>query len=309
MAGPKGDSLAGLPLAQAADFGHERREALLLPAGGGQCVGATLHCPLPAPARIGHAVVLLPGWSGPRTGPAELLTFLARRLSDEQALVLRLDFHGRGDSSGRFLDCDLDRMIRDAEVGFEFLRSRAPDARLAAGGICSGANVALGLASLRPGAIAMVLALSALPFQPARTATFERRRRWRNLKQYAARALRPATWMKLLRGEVDLGRVKKHLTVSEKPAAGERNLKDSARDIEKELLAWKGRALFVWGSGDEEGPAAQAHFRKLHAAGCASEARFEVIAGANHNFYRLDWREELSALVNGFVTVHDAPST
>ena len=98
-------------------------------AGGGHCIGATLHWPVPAPARIDCTVLLLPGWSGPRTGPAELLTFLARRLS-----------------------------------------------------------------------------------------------------------------------------------------------------------------------------AAQAHFRKLHAAGCAGEARFEVIAGANHNFYRLDWREELAALVNGFVT-------
>jgi pimeloyl-ACP methyl ester carboxylesterase len=183
----------------------------------------------------------------------------------------------------------------------DFLKARFPGASIVAGGICSGANVALGLASLRSAEVASVLAFSVLPFQPARAATFDRRRRWKNFKQYAVKALRPATWLKLIRGEVNVGRIKENLTTTEKPREGERNLRDSARDIEKELLAWKGRALFVWGGGDDEAPPSRAHYEKLHAAGLAREARWHVIPGANHNFYAQAWREELARQAMSFL--------
>jgi len=284
-------------LAPTAAFAGERREVLLLPTNGGHAVGATFHLPESSPGNRRSAVLLLPGWSGPRTGPAELLVQLASHLACAGHPVLRIDLHGRGDSSGKYEDGDLDRMIADASVGLDFLRTQAVPGRgtsLAAGGICSGGNVALGLAALRPRDVGAVAAFSILPFQPARSHDFDRRRRWKNFKQYAAKVFKLETWKKLARGEVNLGRVKQNLGATEKKAAGERNPKDSARDIEKELLVWKGRALFIWGGGDEEAPPAEAHFRKLHAAGCAAEARFETIAGANHNFYGKTWREELA---------------
>ena len=70
--------------------------------------------------------------------------------------------------------------------------------------------------------------------------------------------------MRLLKGEINIGRVTKNVTATEKAATGERNLKDSERDIEKALLSWKGRGLFVWGSGDDEAALARTHFEKLH---------------------------------------------
>lgn len=278
-----------------AAFAGERREVLLLPTNDGHAIGATLHVPESATGNFKASVLLLPGWSGPRTGPAELLAQLASCLAGAGHTVLRIDLHGRGDSSGRYEAGDLDRMIADASAGLDFLRARVgAGAAVAVGGICSGGNVALGLASLRPSETVTVAAFSILPFQPARSHDFDRRRRWKNFKQYAAKVFRLETWKKLARGEVNLGRVKQNLGATERKAAGERNPKDSARDIEKELLAWKGRALFIWGGGDEEAAPAEAHFRKLHAAGCAGEACFETIAGANHNFYNRAWREELA---------------
>ncbi|MBI3830468.1 MAG: alpha/beta fold hydrolase [Planctomycetes bacterium] len=292
-------------LTETAAFGAEARRALLLPTEQGHQVGATLHEPSVQSeiANPKSKILLLPGWSGPRTGPAELLVQLASRLAAVGHAVLRIDLHGRGDSSGRFKDGDLDRMIADASAGLEYLQSKIgnPKSKMVVGGVCSGGNVALGFASLRPADVSAVCALSTLPFQPARSKDFDRRRRWKNLKQYAAKAIKPETWKKLVHGEVNMDRVKKNIGATEQSAAGERNLKDSARDIEKELLAWKGRALFIWGGGDEEAPPARAHFEKLHAQGCAQEARFETIAGANHNFYGRAWREELTAKIEAFL--------
>jgi hypothetical protein len=155
--------------------------------------------------------------------------------------------------------------------------------------------VALGAAPLKEcSAVDRVVAISTFPFQPARTNTFERRRRWKNIKTYARKALSPSTWLRLFKGEVNIDRVKKNVASSEKPSAG-RNLKDSARDIEHELRGWKGAALFVWGGGDEEGAPARAHFEKMHAAGMGTGGRvqFHTVAGANHNFYGKAWREQL----------------
>jgi hypothetical protein len=80
-------------------------------------------------------------------------------------------------------------------------------------GMCSGGNVALGAATLLsrdfPQIKTRVIALSTLPFQPARTKAFDQKRRWKNIKQYAKKALSPYTWLRLIRGEINVDRVKK----------------------------------------------------------------------------------------------------
>jgi len=293
-------------------FATECREVLHIPTANGHAIGATLHVPLTETENRKSKILLLPGWSGPRTGPAELLVQLASTLAAHGHVVLRIDLHGRGDSTGRFETCDLDRMIADAETALGWLQKQVNDCaiqpfpsegtgtRIVVGGMCSGGNVALGLAALRPKDLAGVVALSALPFQPTRSSDFDRRRRWKSFKHYVVKALEPSTWARLLKGEINVERVKKNLGTHEKTTGGERNLKDSVRDIEKELLAWKGRALFVWGGGDEEASPARAHFEKLHAAGFALTTRLETITGANHNFYARAWREELGTLIASF---------
>jgi pimeloyl-ACP methyl ester carboxylesterase len=284
-------------LAATASFPGERREVSIAPGG----IALTLH--RPANREACGTVVLIPGWSGPRAGPADLLAFLASRLAQAGWLAVRLDLPGRGDSAGEFSATGLDDMIAAAQAATE---SWPSNRSLTLVGLCSGANAALGTVTIENQKSKIknaVVALSALPFQPARSQTFERRRRWKNLKNYAAKALSPNTWARLVKGDINLARVKKNVTASEQPASGERNLKDSARDIEKELLAWKGPTLFVWGGGDEEAPPARAHFEKLHAAGMGSRDHtvFHTIPGANHNFYNKAWREELATLILTFL--------
>ena len=292
-----------MPLATSVEFDGHRRRVI------GQPNPVTVH---EAAGACKGQVLIVPGWSGPRSGPADLLVHLASELARSGWRVLRLDHPGRGDAEGSFGACSLDDMVHAALMAHGMLIS--PPERAFILGLCSGGNVALGVVSTdaglktgrstreelnRVGAIA----LSTLPFQPARSASFERRRRWKNLKQYAAKVFSPATWLRLLRGEINLERVKKNVTASEKPAEGERNLKDSARDIEKELLSWKGPALFIWGGGDEEAALARAHFETMHAGGMGrpQATRFHTIAGSNHNFYARACREELTREILAFL--------
>ena len=250
----------------------------------------TLHRPAAGPSK--GLAILLPGWSGPRTGPADVLVFLASKLAEHGWSALRLDLPGRGDAAAHE-PIDLDAMIDSAARGAHPLKGET--GRRVLIGICSGGNVALGAAPLKACAdFDAIVAISTFPFQPARTKEFDRLRRWQNIKRYASKALSPSTWLRLVKGEINVDRVKKNVTSNEKPAEG-RNLKDSARDIEKELQNWKGAALFLWGGGDEEAPPARTHFEKLHAAGMGarSQVNFHTVPGANHNFYGRAWREEL----------------
>jgi len=275
-----------------ADFGTERRVIV-----SGSKTPITLHRPLREPK---GRVVLLPGWSGTRAGPADLLVFLASRLAEAGWEALRLEMPGRGDDGNVFGNVAFDDMIATS------VETTLYDGPLFILGLCSGGNVALGSASLVAGRSPRVeglIAISTLPFQPARSKEFEQKRRWKNLKSYASKALAPNTWMRLLKGEINVDRVKKNVSAPEKPAAGERNLKDSARDIEKELLGWKGRGLFIWGSGDDEAALSRAHFEALHAAGMGAREKtaFHTVEGANHNFYARAWREELARKIVEFV--------
>ena len=281
-----------MELSPTIEFEGERREVL-----NRDGLIATAHRPL---KESKGTVVLVPGWSGTRAGPADMLVFLASSLTRAGWTAIRVEMPARGDSCGAFDAVDLDAMIAAAAA------CSGEDKSPRFVGLCSGGNVALGASTIRDPKSEIrnsLVAISTLPFQPARTQTFDNRRRWKNLKNYASKALSPNTWARLVKGEINVDRVKKNVSAGEKPASGERNLKDSARDIEKELLDWKGSGLFIWGSGDEEAAPARAHFEKLHAAGMGSREKtvFHTIEGANHNFYSRAWREELALRILDFI--------
>src|SRR5437763_806029 len=104
MADPSTATTAGLQ--PSADFFGERRTVLAV---AGSVV--TVHEP-PAPNHKPFGqVVIVPGWSGPRSGPADILVFLAASLAQAGWRVLRLDIPARGDAEGDRAAVGLDEMI------------------------------------------------------------------------------------------------------------------------------------------------------------------------------------------------------
>ncbi|MCX7804110.1 MAG: alpha/beta fold hydrolase [Planctomycetota bacterium] len=268
-----------------------------LAAADGRTLWAAIHRPR---GRVAGGAVLVPGWSGPRAGPAGILAGIADRLArDISLLCVRFDLRGRGDSEGVFGETDLDMMIEDALAACRLAMDAAGTDEIAAVGLCSGGNVALGAATLLP-RITRVAALSTYPFQPSRGRDVDAARRWRNVKAYAVRIFRAETWRKLFRGEIDFGRIRKNIAASDRERTGGRNLKDSRRDIGKALANYRGSCLFVYGGADEEGTRARSSFREF-ASRSGLDASFHVVAGANHNFYRAAWREELIAVLERFL--------
>jgi len=236
----------------------------------------------PEPRRRG--VVLIHGWGGYRIGPRRILVHAARRLAEAGFFTLRFDLRGRGDSAGEGRKTCLDDMIEDTLHAVDFLSGATEAQRITLLGICSGANVAIGAATLRTDSLRELALWSTLPFQPQQRSRQRVRRARFYLGKYLRKALNPATWRKMLRGDVDYRMVGRAIAGDRRPGSGEVNLKDSARDIMSEFGRFNGRALFVTGTEDPEGQEG----RRLFARFCESrrlEAVFHPIAGATHSFY------------------------
>ncbi len=286
-----------------------RERVLLFDSNGLRLVGVLSESAGEGTARASIAVVLIHGWGSYRSGPHAMLVKMARALAAAGICAIRFDVRGRGDSEGDYAETDLDGMIADTVAAGKVLQKETGCRRLAAVGLCSGGNVAIGAATLLP-AFEKLVPISTLPFQSHKKASQERRRTLAALGSYARKVFRPETWRKLMRGEINFGLVKKAVAGSkstrqraDSAAGGQtRNLKDSARDIVAEFARYAGEILFVYGGADAEGAAGRRHYETFcreHDLG----ARFHVIEGANHNYYSLAWERELMDRTMQFVTL------
>ena len=101
---------------------------------------AVRHRPQGPPAR---AVLVLPPLFEEKKPSYRVLYDLACRLTDDGAAVLRFDYHGTGDSTGRHADLTSATMREDAAAAAADLRERAPDVPLVLLGLRIGAALAL----------------------------------------------------------------------------------------------------------------------------------------------------------------------
>ncbi len=193
----------------------------------------------PSPETQAPAVVVLHGWGTYRSGPHRMLVELCRALAAAGLPALRFDFAGRGDSSGDFWSVGLDEMIADARAAGDWLLQATGAGKLAAAGLCSGANVALG-AACGDERFAAVAALSALPFQKQRGARQAAARTGGALRELAGKAFSLETWRRVLRGEVAVGRILRRLLGGE----GGRSGKVAVRSPSPEV-AGRGKTVTV----------------------------------------------------------------
>lgn len=256
----------------------------------GQKLFGILHQPDGGAPKRG--AILLHGWSSCRMGPHRILVETARRLAGEGVAALRFDHRGRGDSEGEDADADLDGMISDAVAAADFLRERAGVGELAMIGICSGGNVAIGAATLRDD-VSRIVAWSTLPFQPHRSRAMDVKKTSHFALEYMKKVFRAETWRKLIAGGVNYRMVGKALFghyVRTDPEG--RNPKDSARDIMEAFSKYRGRVRFIYGGADPEASAAKEHY-DVFCRDHALPADYVFVAGANHNYYSLDWKRQV----------------
>ena len=238
------------------------------------------------------AIVMLHGWSGTRSGPHQMLTRAARAFCARNCAVLRFDFAGRGDSDGDTDLATLATMQSDARTAFEFLRAKT-SAPLLVLGLCSGSEIVV--ASVDASVAGAVL-WSAPVFAAPPSDEIAAKKRGANLQKYARKLLSPATYAKILRGQIDTKGVGKALAGGGGGAA--KNLESDApgqlppgfrRGCLASWRAWTAPRLHVYGGAD---PIVQESLR-FYQENNGAEAETTFVAGANHSFYGLEWEREV----------------
>ncbi len=249
-------------------------------------------------ARVPRGVVFIHGWGGNRIGPHRIIVKVARALARQGVASLRFDLRGRGDSEGDPDAATLDRMIEDTCAAIDLLRRRTNLDHVNLWGICSGGNVAIGAATLKPDVTRMVL-LSTLPFIPQKKASEKVARTKKHAFGYLRKLVSLKTWKKLVSGAVDFGGIRKTL-FGHYGHTDERDRKDSARDIMKAFRSYQGDALFVYGGADPEAVDAQTHYDAFTRENDIP-ARFVTIDGSNHDFYSIAWENEITKLTADWI--------
>lgn len=268
---------------------------------GGQVLHGILHGAAAVGSAPGQAVIMLHGWGGCRLGPHRMFVDFARNLAAQGVSALRFDFRGRGESEGDLGSACLDSMIADTRAALAFLRERLPGSpRIVLLGLCSGAEVALGAAA--DPAVSRLALWSAPLVGPREKRNHDPSARGflRRLRPYLRKLASPATWRKILAGDVHVGQVRRAVAGAELPEATVRARREEQARILAAFRAFRGDCLFIHGSADPGALEVQASYRDL----CRLDGRtaaFHVVEGANHNFYSLAWKGEVFRLTADWI--------
>ncbi len=237
-------------------------------------------------------IVMLHGWSGTRSGPHQMLTRAARSFCDAGFDCVRFDFSGRGDSEGDTLLATLATMRDDARDVFAWakLQNAAP---LWVLGLCSGCEIAV--AAVEPKVKGAIL-WSAPVFAALPENAGQKQKRASNLKKYARKLLNPATYGKILRGQIDTQGVKSAMQGG--GGAAHKNIEsDEAGQLppgfrSASLKSWRNFSGDIWQIYGSADPILEPA-RDFYAHNSPRIARTHIVEGANHSFYGLAWEREV----------------
>jgi alpha/beta superfamily hydrolase len=251
-------------------------------------------------ARLRRGILLLNAGGTHRVGPNRLYVTLARRWASLGHAVLRMDISGIGDSLPRPGEAEnaiyTANAPADIQQGIRYLRERAGASECCAIGLCSGAYHAF-KAAVRGLPLESVVMINPLTFfwkdGMSLDAPLPDRRVISEAHRYQKTAFRMQSWLKLMRGQVNVGRVVQIL-VRRTGSVINHYCRDLARRLGRPLNDDLGRELesvarrrigmlFVFAARD---PGIEllrtqggSRVKKLR-----SQLQIELITGADHTF-------------------------
>jgi len=184
--------------------------------GAGHALHCILHLPSKDVPRRDVACVLLSPGVKMRVAPHRLYRKLSRVFLRRGIAVLRVDFHGLGDSEGELPETQLDQLYRQVQLGrhvddtraaLDFCERELGIRRLIVGGLCGGALTGL-LAAERDERIAGLYAIGIpviLDGTAQHAAANMTRGQLQSLRgRYVRKLFDPAAWLRLLSLRTDL---------------------------------------------------------------------------------------------------------
>jgi pimeloyl-ACP methyl ester carboxylesterase len=250
------------------------------------------------------AVLMLHGWGGLRSGPHNLITHLARALATAGVPSLRFDFRSRGESSGddETDGATLPGMAADALAAANLLIERSGASKLVTLGLCSGGNVAIGILDRLPKPAGLFL-LSVYPFSDGDAFGRDVHRTAHYLGVYWRKLWMRETWRKFFRGEIffrSIGKVLFGHYFAKKDDQLADSAESASEDHRKNLRRVSCPVEMIYGDADPDFEPSHAYFAEYQAKH-QLDIHFHVIPGANHNYFSLAWKDQITERLLSFV--------
>ena len=194
-------------------------------------------------------------------------------------------------------------MAEDAIAALNFLQKESRAVNIIILGICSGGNVGIGILD-RVESVKGMFLLSVYPFGEADSFGKDARRSLHYLKEYWYKLFMRETWKKFVSGKINFGSVFRIIfkPLLKSKAAGEPDDKsgESSTSPLENLLRQKPQLQMIYGDADPEFKASMAYYEKFKEAN-AYPMSFNIIKGANHNFYAIRWKTEIAQSLRQFI--------
>jgi dienelactone hydrolase len=159
--------------------------------------------------RCGTGVVLVNAGSVHTVGPGRAYVELAREWAARGIAVLRMDVGGVGDSDARFGAVDNhpypDHAVEDVAAAVRWMIDRVRVSRVVVAGLCSGAHASFH-AGLEVDGLAGIMAINPIVFywNPACALDVSSWMNYYESRRYSEAARDVASWVKLVRGQVNV---------------------------------------------------------------------------------------------------------
>jgi alpha-beta hydrolase superfamily lysophospholipase len=278
--------------------------------------------PIEPRAAVREVVVLLNSGTIHHVGPSRLYVAIARRCAARGMAALRIDLSGVGDSAVRRGEAENAPYSEGARIdvpaAVNFAQQRFPGAKVHLVGLCSGAYHAL-KAAAAGGAFRSIVVVNPLTFfwKPGMSLEYADFQVTSESIRYARSATTLASWLKLLRGNVDL-RAAATVFWKRLNAIAKNSLRDLARrigieprdDLATELLRIARQQTdmyFVFSASDP------GHAMLCEQAGSIvprlarrEQLRISVVQGADHTFTAHWNRDQLITLLMAHLERHAA---
>jgi hypothetical protein len=167
-------------------------------------------------------------------------------------------------------------------------------------GICSGANVGIGILDRLPECVGL-FALSTYPFSDGDSFGRRSHRTTAAAKGYLRKALQWHTWQKLFRGAIDFKSIFSVLFGHHTRNEAQTSATEAKGYSPIENLNLRPMSVsMIYGDADPDTNASLAYYRSF-AEDNSLPIEFDVIGGADHNFYSLTHTQELAQKAVAFV--------
>jgi len=291
---------------------------------------AILHTP-PGRRPGDFAVILLSPGVKMRVGPQRLYLPLTKTLLALGLSVLRVDFHGLGDSDGVLPEEQLRDVYNHIEVGrfvddtidaMNWMQQTHGCRRFLLSGLCGGAITGL-LAGQRDPRVAGLIGLGITPVLASKAADASRYMTVGQLeafqKMYLRRLLKPDAWLRLLTFRTDnrlIGRMVMHWTRTllgskPEPPAAPPPEGDNANPLFApaffRMLSTRRPMLLVFGGGDRLHWEYEEKFVSRHRERLASMpplVEVHVVDQANHVLSLREWQDEMLDVSTRWLKTH-----